>query len=99
MNTENPKLGILYFCLSGSVFCINFMLTKILYENHPELVVTQLLVYRSVIIMLILALYLNKELKSIMIDTVDEESVPPLITRVITGSFVMFVNYMAVRFF
>ncbi len=32
---ENPKLGILYFCLSGFVFSINFMLTKVLYENHP----------------------------------------------------------------
>lgn len=34
---DNPRLGILYFSLSGFVFCINFMFGKVLYENHAEL--------------------------------------------------------------
>lgn len=34
---DNPKLGILYFCLSGFIFCINFMCGKVIYEHHPSL--------------------------------------------------------------
>jgi hypothetical protein len=34
---DNPKLGIAFFCLAGAIFCINFMLGKLLYEHHPTL--------------------------------------------------------------
>ena len=34
---DNPKLGIAYFCLSGFIFCLNFMCGKVLYEHHPDL--------------------------------------------------------------
>jgi len=34
-----------------------------------------------------------------MYDSIDAVSVPPLATRVITGNFAIFVNFMAVKFF
>jgi drug/metabolite transporter (DMT)-like permease len=34
-----------------------------------------------------------------MYDSIDAASVPPLATRVITGNFAIFVNFMAVKFF
>jgi hypothetical protein len=34
---DNPKLGITYFCLSGFVFCLNFLCGKVLYEHHSDL--------------------------------------------------------------
>lgn len=34
---DNPRLGIAYFCLSGFIFCLNFMCGKVLYEHHPDL--------------------------------------------------------------
>lgn len=75
------------------------MCGKVLYEHHPDLGATQLLVYRSSISIVILAAYLNVNLKHIMYDTVDAASVPPLATRVLTGNFAIFVNFMAVKYF
>jgi len=46
-----------------------------------------------------LLVYLNKQIKFIMYDSVDAASVPPLATRVITGNFAIFVNFMSVKFF
>lgn len=46
-----------------------------------------------------LLVYLNKRIKYIMYDSVDVASVPPLATRVITGNFAIFVNFMSVKFF
>ena len=56
---DNPRLGTLYWCLSGFVFCLNFMCGKVLYERHPDLSTNELLVYRSLISIVLLALYLN----------------------------------------
>jgi drug/metabolite transporter (DMT)-like permease len=96
---DNPRLGILYFCLSGFIFCLNFMCGKVLYEHHPDLSTTQLLVYRSTISIIMLIIYLNKQIKYIMYNSIDAASVPPLATRVITGNIAIFVNFMAVKFF
>lgn len=49
--------------------------------------------------MIILAFYLNKNIKHVMYDSIDAASVPPLATRVITGNFAIFVNFMAVKYF
>jgi drug/metabolite transporter (DMT)-like permease len=46
-----------------------------------------------------LAVYLNKQIKFVMYDSVDAASIPPLATRVITGNFAIFVNFMAVKYF
>ena len=46
-----------------------------------------------------MAVYLNKQIKYVMYDSVDSASIPPLATRVITGNFAIFVNFMAVKYF
>jgi drug/metabolite transporter (DMT)-like permease len=46
-----------------------------------------------------LSVYLNKQIKFVMYDSVDAASIPPLATRVITGNVAIFVNFMAVKFF
>lgn len=46
-----------------------------------------------------LTVYLNKQIKYVMYDSVDAASIPPLATRVITGNFAIFVNFMAVKYF
>ena len=33
---DNPKLGILFFILSGVSFAFNFILAKVIYETKPE---------------------------------------------------------------
>jgi hypothetical protein len=34
---ENKNLGIIYWCLSGFIFCLNFLCGKVLYEHHSDL--------------------------------------------------------------
>lgn len=96
---DNPPLGIFYFCLSGFIFCLNFLCGKVLFEHHPDLGSSQLMVYRSTVSCLILIVMLNKRLKYIMIDSIDRSSVAPLATRTLTGNLSIFVNFMTVQTF
>ena len=58
-----------------------------------------MLVYRSFLSVLILICYHNTHLKHIMYDSVDRGSVPPLISRMITGNFGIFIIVMAAKYF
>lgn len=49
--------------------------------------------------MLILSVLLNKKLKYVMIDSVNKSSVTGLATRVLTGCFLVFVNYYIIKIF
>lgn len=92
-------MGTLYFCLSGFVFCLNFMCGKIIYDRHPDLGANELLVYRSLISIVILSLYLNRNFKRVAFDTVTKSEWPALSVRVVTGNVAIFVNFMAIKYF
>jgi len=57
------------------------------------------MVYRSSISCLMLLVYLNKNIKFIMVDDVDKKSMPALAIRTITGNFAIFVNFMSAKYF
>jgi drug/metabolite transporter (DMT)-like permease len=57
------------------------------------------MVYRSVVSCLLLALYLNKNLKNVMFDSVKSDSVPGLVVRTLTGNVAIFINFMSVKYF
>ena len=96
---DNPKLAITYKILSGIVVCINLLCMKVLYEYNPDLGTAQLLVFRSSLSVLLLFSYHNTHLKYILYDSVDRGSVPPLISRMITGNFGIFIVVMAAKYF
>lgn len=55
--------------------------------------------YRSVIAVGLLLVYHGNNLKNIMYDTIDRDSIKPLITRMIAGNIVIFIIVMSVKYF
>jgi hypothetical protein len=96
---DNPGLGVTYWCVSGFVYCLNFLAAKLIYQNHPTLDSPQFLVYRSTLSLIILIVVHNKNLKYIMKDSIPRDCYGPLATRTISGNFAIFVNFMAVKYF
>ncbi len=81
------------------IVCINLLCMKVLYEHHPDLGAAQLLVYRSSLSVILLFAYHNTNIKYILYDSVDRGSVPPLISRMISGNFGIFIIVMAAKYF
>lgn len=96
---DNPKLGIIYYCMAGVMVSINLMSSKVLYENHPELSGSLFIMFRSAISVIILGAYHNTQVKEIMYDSVDPGSMVPLFARIISGNFGIYVGLTAVKFF
>ena len=57
------------------------------------------MVYRAILSIFILLVYLNKNIKMIMIDSVPKHCITPLAIRTIFGNFAIFVNFMAAKYF
>ncbi len=57
------------------------------------------MVYRSVVSCILLAIYLNGNLKNVMFDSVAPDSVPGLAVRTLTGNVAIFINFMSVKYF
>ena len=68
---DNPRLGIFYFCLSGVLMCLNFLVAKVLYTTQPDMTTAELLWLRAVTATLILIVYLNRTLKVQLWDSLD----------------------------
>lgn len=70
-----------------------------LYENHPELQVGQLLVYRSFVSMAIMGALLNFQLYDIMYSSVDASTAPALALQVVMNSFAIFGSFLTTKVF
>lgn len=80
---ENPKLGIIFFILSGFFLCLNATFVKVLYETHPEMTAFQILTYGALIAVTIEILKTNWRVKAVLYDNVEGSDVPTLIVRVL----------------
>ena len=80
---DNPKLGILFFILSGISFAFNFIFAKIIYENKPQTTPMQLLSYRAIISTGSMAIKVNRNLKSVCYDSIESNQWFPLWMRTI----------------
>lgn len=79
--------------------CINLLCMKVLYERHSDMSPACLIVYRSATSVILLFAYHNTNIKHILYDSVDRGSVPPLISRMISGNFGIFIIVMAAKYF
>ena len=96
---DNPRLGVIFFILSGVSFAFNFIFAKIIYESKPQTSPLQLLAYRSIISTAIMAVTINRNLKYVMFDSIPEGKWYPLCARVVQGNFTIYVNFTSIKFF
>ena len=96
---NNTAKGIFFWCLSGSIFCLNFLCGKLLFNNHGDMDSQQLMVYRSTASIALLVIWHNRNLPEIMYYSVQSDCVKPLVTRVVTGNFAIYVNFMSLKYF
>lgn len=69
------------------------------YMYHPELDNSQVLLFRSITASIITALYVNKDLKNVMYDSVKKEDVPILSARVSVSVAIRFCVNLSLGFF
>ena len=98
-NKDNPKLGILFFILSGLSFAFNFIFAKVIYENKPATTPLQVLAYRSIISTGLMAIKVNRNLKQVMWDGIEGSQWFPLWARVIQGNVTIMINFTSIKFF
>jgi drug/metabolite transporter (DMT)-like permease len=72
---------------------------KVLYEHHPNLGAAQIIVYRSALAVLFLLCYHGTNLKLLMYDTIDKDSLPALTSRMVSGNIGIFIIIMSVKYF
>lgn len=80
--SDNPTKGVVYYLLYGFFFQLNFIFAKVLYERNPSLTPFQLLFYRSMLSTLIMVIYVNRDLKKTIWDSVNRANAGPLMVRV-----------------
>ena len=70
---DNPKLGVTYMIIMGIFFASAYLCAKFLYESHPDLTPSQLLTYRGIITSLLMLIWLNRNYKVILWDSLRTE--------------------------
>ena len=96
---DNPRLGIIFYLLSGAIICINLLSSKLLYERNSELNGGLLIVGRGALSSIILGAYHNSNLKNVMYDSIDPSCAKPLAVRVVASNFAIFALFMATKYF
>jgi len=70
-----------------------------LYQNHPQLQVGQILVYRSIVSMAILISLLNTQLYEIMYKSIDRKTAPALALQVLMNNYSIFGAFLTLKVF
>ena len=96
---DNPKLGVIFFLLSGISFAFNFIFAKVIYETKPQTDPYQLLSYRAIISTGLMAIKVNKNVKYVCYDSIEAGQWRPLWMRTIQGQMTIFINFTAIKFF
>lgn len=80
------------------LFCLTGLLTKIIFQKHPEVNAFQILLLRAAISTFLYLLIINVNFKKIMIDPVTPDLRFPLAYRTIQGCFTLLLLYHAVKY-
>ena len=96
---DNPKLGVIFFILSGVSYAFNFIFAKIIYETKPQTNPYQLLSYRAIISTGLMLIKVNRNLKYVCYDSIKADQWRPLWMRTIQNQLTIFINFTAIKFF
>lgn len=95
---DSPVKGFCYYMLNVLFFCFTSLLTKLVFQKHPEVNAFQMLLMRAGISSVLYLALINVNFKKIMIDSVTPELRFPLAYRTIQGCFTLLLLYHAVKY-
>ena len=78
---DNPCLGFTFYMLNVVLFCITSLVTKLLYNEYPEINAFQMLFMRATVSSVLYLAIINVNFKKVMIDSVTNETKGPLLYR------------------
>lgn len=99
VDTDNPKLGIIYFLGSSVILGTSLTLTKFMYMINPRLTTSLLLWYGAITSSMILTAWLGFELKFYLVKSVNRQNILPVAIRTFQNSFSLLVITYALKFF
>ena len=94
-----PSIGVPFSLAQSILIGVNRCCAKILFENHPTMTSSQLIFYRSILAMIGLIIFVNKNLKAQMFDSLRRDLIGNLILKVSLSSIGVFISYAAVKYF
>ena len=96
---DNPRLGVLYYLAHTVLMSVSLYTGKLLFDLNPTVGIMQLTFSRGLIASLMLVVYLNRNLKAVLIDGVDRDSLPSLVVRCLQGGTSVFISFMCIKYF
>lgn len=96
---DNPRLGVLWYIIYTLKMTSILYITKGLYHLNPDLQVLQVTSMKALISVVILAVSLNKNIKYVMYDRVDPDSVYALAFKSSQTCASILIQYNAMKYF
>ena len=93
--SENETKGIALKVFSILLQSVNWVVARFIYLNNPDLIWSQFILLRSICVVIILILYLNKDLKKVLIDSPSQNKTMMVVT-ILTGAARTTITYTAV---
>ena len=86
VDVMNPRIGIPAVLLSNLCLALSRLCIKYIFTGHPDIGFSQLLLYRAILSFAFNIIWLNKNLKVEMYDSVKRELIGQLILKGIHGN-------------
>ena len=96
---DDPRIGVAYYILYSMQMAAVLYITKGLYLLNPGIEVMQVTSMKALIACIVLIVFLNKDLKYVMYDRIDNECKWPLIFKTIQTTASIFIQYNAMKYF
>lgn len=90
---DQPVKGVMIYLLYTVFYTCNFVIANLLYDRNPNLYSFQMLIVRSCFVLFFQALYVNKDLKKAVCDSVKPKDLPVLGFRSLQGSISNIINF------
>ena len=96
---DNPRWGVFYFFLYTLFSTYNLIAGKFFRTWYPHMSTFQLLFFRGFSAVIMMSLYMGKDIKKHLITNVNIQTLLPLSFRIFQGIFSQFIRYYSMTFF
>lgn len=96
---DNPVKGIAFFILSTVFMVLTNTLSKQQFIMTPTLSVFDALFARGLVSLVLLALYMNRNIKAELIDSVDSSNLKALVFRCGSGAVCQVIAFQSIKYF
>lgn len=97
-HSDQPLKGMIFYLIYTVLYSLCFLCATYLYARNPNLNPFQMLLMRSLFALLIQAMFVNRELKHAVWDSIERDQVGSLVFRSVQGTLTNIINYSTAKF-